>query len=150
MALIGMEPSAADIEAGMVFSGEVGELLDKMMRAIRLDPDQLYRTVLIKAHLPGKIWNRRELMRMLPVLHAELGFLKVPATLLLGEACAQAVLKTGRSVEELRQAPHRLDGREFVVTYHPADLIRQESLKRKAWEDLQWLQKRLVEGMKSA
>jgi uracil-DNA glycosylase family 4 len=67
--------------------------------------------------------------------------------LLLGEACAQAVLKTGKPLEELRQEPFRLEGREFVATYHPADLLTQEVLKRKAWEDLQWLRKRMAEGL---
>jgi len=65
----------------------------------------------------------------------------------LGEACAQAVLKTGKPLEELRQEPFRMEGREFVATYHPADLLAREELKRKAWEDLQWLRKRMAEGL---
>jgi uracil-DNA glycosylase len=46
----------------------------------------------------------------------------------------------------LRQEPFRIEGREFAVTYHPAELLAREELKRKAWEDLQWLRKRMAEG----
>ncbi len=146
LALVALAPGEADITAGKLFSGEAGALLEKMMRAIRLDCETLYRTAVVKCTQPGKSWSRRELMRVLPLLHIELGLAKVPVVLLMGETCAQAVLKTGKTLDELRQIPHREGGREFIVTYHPEDLLRREEWKRKAWEDLQWLQKRMSEA----
>lgn len=149
LALVGLEASPADGLAGLPFQGPAGLLLEKMMRAIRLDFSALYRTVVVKLAAPGpgrRCYTRRDLVKLLPLLHAELEAARVPVVLLLGEACAQAVLKTGRGLEELRQAPHRLDGvagREFAVTYHPDELEGNEDLKRKAWKDLQWLQARL-------
>jgi uracil-DNA glycosylase family 4 len=145
LALIGFEPSEADALAGQAFQGDAGALLEKMIRAIRMDMQGLYRSNLIKVRT-GKAWNRRELARLLPVLHAELGLARAPLVLLLGQECAQAVLKTGKTLDELRQETHRLEGREFFVTYHPQELLRKEELKRKAWEDLQWLQRRMAEA----
>ncbi len=149
LALVGLEASAADGLAGLPFQGPAGLLLEKMMRAIRLDLAALYRTVVVKLPPPGaarRCYTRRDLVKLLPLLHAELAAAKAPVVLLLGEACAQAVLKTGRGLEELRLNPHRVDGapgREFAVTYHPDELEGNEDLKRKAWKDLQWLQARL-------
>ena len=40
---------------------------------------------------------------------------------------------------------HRLGATIEDVTYHPAELLRKEELKRKAWEDLQWLQRRMAQ-----
>lgn len=145
LALAGLEPGEADAAAGLAFQGEPGELLAKMLKAIRLEAAACYRTNLVKAARPTRA-TRRDLARLLPWLHAELALVRAPFVLLLGEAIAQAVLKTGKPLEELRQEPFRLEGREFVVTYHPADLLSREELKRKAWEDLQWLQKRMAEG----
>jgi uracil-DNA glycosylase family 4 len=145
LALVGFEPGEADLAEGLPFQGEPGVLLEKMMRAIRLDIRELYRTHLIKARIPGKVWSRRELIRPIPLLHAELGLAQAPMVLLLGQECAQAVLKTGKTLDELRQETHRMEGREFFVTYHPAELLRKEELKRKAWEDLQWLQRRMAQ-----
>lgn len=149
LALVSLEASAADGLAGIPFQGPSGLLLEKMMRAIRLDLSALYRTAVVKLPPPGagrRCYTRRDLVKLLPLLHAELEASKAPVVLLLGEACAQAVLKTGRGLEELRLAPHRVDvapGREFAVTYHPDELEGNEDLKRKAWKDLQWLQARL-------
>lgn len=146
LALVALEPRPADIAAGLPFQGDGGVLLEKMMRAIKLDLGRLYRTLVVKVAGPGKVWTRRDMVRLLPLLHAELALAKVPVVLLLGEACAQAVLKTGKSLEELRGAFHRVEGapgREFAVTWHPDELEGKEELKRKAWKDLQWLQPRL-------
>ncbi|MDB5105803.1 MAG: polymerase [Fibrobacteres bacterium] len=146
LALVGFEPGAADALEGKAFQGDNGTLLEKMMKAIRLDTRELYLTNLIKVAEPGKAWSRRELNRILPFLHIELGLAQAPMVLLLGQDCAQTVLKTGKPLEELRQETHRMEGREFFVTYHPQELLRKEELKRKAWEDLQWLQRRMAEA----
>ena len=79
-------------------------------------------------------------------MHAELALVQAPMVLILGQECAQTVLKTGKTLEELRQETHFMEGRPFFVTYHPEDLLRNEALKRKAWEDLQWLQRRMAEA----
>lgn len=149
LALVALEPGPDDLRAGRPFQGEGGALLGKMMRAIKLDLGGLYRTQVVKTSggAAGKrCYTRRDLVRLLPLLHAELDLAKVRTVLLLGESCAQAVLKTGKGIEELRQAPHRLEGvagREFVVTWHPDELSGNEELKRKAWKDLQGLQQRM-------
>lgn len=146
LALVGFEPSDADAAEGLAFRGEAGALLEKMMRAIRLETRDLYLTNLIKIPVSGKAWSRRELTRILPLLHAELALVQAPMVLLLGRECAQTVLKTGKTLEELRQETHFMEGRPFFVTYHPSELLRDETLKRKAWEDLQWLQRRMAEA----
>lgn len=143
LALVGLAPRSADGEAGLAFQGPAGDLLGKMLRAIRLDRQDLYCSTLIKEAVPGRTWSRREIARLLPLLQVELGLAKVSMVLLLGEDCAQSVLKTGKPLEELRQTVHDLDGRQFLVTYHPEELLLREEWKRRAWEDLQWLQKRL-------
>ncbi len=143
LALIAFSPNPADMELGKLFSGEAGVLLEKMMRAIHLNVTELYCTSLIKHAAQNRNWSRRELTRILPLLNAELGLCKVPVALILGEANAQAILRTTKSMEELRQIPHREGSMEIVVTYHPEDLMRQEELKRKTWQDLQWLERRM-------
>ena len=143
LALVGLEPGEADAAAGLSFQGEPGALLAKMLKAIRLEAADCYLTHLVKAARDTRT-GRREIARLIPWLHHELSYVRAPFVILLGEACAQAVLKTGKTLEDLRQEPHRIEGREFMVTYHPSDLLKREELKRRAWEDLQWLQKRMA------
>lgn len=149
LALVALEPGPDDLREGKPFQGEGGALLDRMMRAIKLDLGSLYRTQVVKASAGAagkRCYTRRDLVRLLPLLHAELDLAKVQTVLLLGEACAQAVLKTGKGIEELRGSPLRVEGvpgREFVVIWHPDELNGNDELKRKAWKDLQWLQQRM-------
>ena len=121
-------------------------LLEKMMKAIHLDLSVLYKTSLCKFYPHSKAPTRRELNRILPLLNQELKCAQMTTVLILGENCAQSILKTGKGMDELRQIPHRENGIEFIVTYHPDDLLKQEVLKRKAWDDLKWLQKRMLEA----
>jgi DNA polymerase len=147
LALIAFAPNETDMVEGRLFTGESGVLLGKMMRAIHLEVADLYCTSLIKHVSASRAWSRRELTRILPLLNIELGLCQVPVGLILGEANAQAILKTTKPMQELRQIPHREGGMEFVVTYHPEDLLRQEELKRKTWQDLQWLERRMNQAL---
>jgi uracil-DNA glycosylase family 4 len=126
-----------------VFDGEPGLLLDKMMKAIHLDRNRLYLTSVMKTPAPGKAWARKDMARMLPCLFRELKLAACTTVLLLGEACAQAVLRTGRNLESLRQQAFESEGLVFAASFHPADLNDKQELKKKAWEDLKWLRLRL-------
>ena len=146
LALVTYSSGNIETDPPSLFNQASAELLEKMMRAIHLDYTQLYRTSMLK-HNPGsKIWGRRELVPILNFLMSELGLVKSPFVLLLGESCAQAVLKTTKTMDEMRQIPFRGGNWEFVVSYHPDELLKREELKRKAWEDLQWLQRRMKQN----
>lgn len=121
-------------------------LLEKMMKAIHLDLSVLYKTSLCKFYPNPRVPTRREMNRIFPLLTQEIKLAQLTTVLLLGENCAQSILKTGKGMDELRQIPHRENDIEFIVTYHPDDLLKQEVLKRKAWDDLKWLQKRMLEA----
>jgi uracil-DNA glycosylase family 4 len=134
---------------GATFGGESGALLDKMMQAIGLSRDALYLTSVMKAPPPGKSWARKDVARALPSFLAELRLSGCGAVLLLGEACAQSVLRTGKSLAAL-EAPGIAEisvpeagGSAFFAAWHPADLLRDAALKVPTWERLKILKSRL-------
>jgi DNA polymerase len=136
---------------GALFAGEAGALLDKMMQAIGLSREALYLTSVMKIPPPGKSWARKDLARALPSFLAELRLTGCGEALLLGEACAQAVLRTGKSLAALDAAGETAadaGGIAFTAVWHPADLLRDAALKAPAWERLKALKGRL-EGNKA-
>jgi len=52
---------------------------------------------------------------------------------------AQNLLDTGETIGRLRGRFHDYHGIKVLCTYHPAYLLRTESAKRYAWEDLKLL-----------
>jgi DNA polymerase len=54
----------------------------------------------------------------------------------LGRISAQLLLKTQTPIGKLRGTVHYYESVPLIVTYHPAYLLRAQSEKRRAWEDL--------------
>jgi len=136
------------------FTGDEGALLDRMMTAIGLTRDQLYLTSLMKAPLPAgnRGWARKDTARMVPVLMHELKLAQCGLVLIMGETCAQAVLKTGRAIPDLLRLPTETEGLSLSATWHPAEVRAADQAAAaapdakaarpratQAWEHLQWL-----------
>ncbi|HAO98688.1 MAG TPA: hypothetical protein DCQ83_01450 [Fibrobacteres bacterium] len=140
LAIVELSPTDSSPE---IFGGEPGQLLDKMMKAIDLDRDKLYLTSLMKTPAPERGWPRKDLARMVPFLYRELALAGCTTILLLGETCAQALLRTGKNLSGLRQQTVETEALRFTASHHPVDLEKNQELKREAWEDLKWLRTRL-------
>lgn len=125
--------SLDDIVAGRLFSGEDGILLDKMLAAIHLSPEEAHRSTWLK-NLPdfNPKPSQEQVQAALPSVRAEWENCGQPALLLLGEfferedvlACIQQF------------APET----PYFIIPHPMRLLRQPQLKRGAWETLQKVQ----------
>jgi len=61
--------------------------------------------------------------------------------LLMGTGLAQQALQSQESLDSLREKNLYVlaDKRQLLVTYHPADLLRDPANKAKAWQDLKKL-----------
>lgn len=143
--VIGEAPGAEEDRRGLPFVGAAGELLTKMLRAIKLDrkADTFIGNVL-KCRPPGnRSPNSEEIRACIPLLKQQIEIISPDMLLLLGRSAAQAVLNTPAGIGRLRGEIHSYEGIPVVVTYHPAALLRNADLKRPAWEDLQKVEKLL-------
>ncbi len=140
MVLIDM-PSADDVAAGALLSGEAGELFDRMMGAIGLGRDSLYLASLSPARTATGMLDAAAAKRAAEIGRHHVGLVRPAALLLFGDACAKALL--GASVAQARGKWHELATRagniSTLVTIRPEKLVSQPGLKKLAWEDLQML-----------
>jgi uracil-DNA glycosylase family 4 len=131
-------------EGNRVFSGTAGEFLDRMLKGIDLTRDQLYLTSVMKTAPAGKTWARKDIARMVPALLQELRLAECGLVLLLGEACAQGVLRTGQSLAALAETAVNQGNMTLVATEHPSRLMAaDDTARRAAWNQLKWLRARL-------
>ena len=140
MVLIDM-PSAADVAAGVLLSGEAGALFDRMMAAIGRGRDSLYLASLSPARTAAGALDAAAAKRAAEIGRHHVGLVRPGALLLFGDACAKALL--GGSVAQARGKWHELEtptGKiSTLVTIRPEKLVSQPGLKKLAWDDLQML-----------
>ena len=112
-------------------AGEAGDLLLNMLRAMQLADKP---RVLIAPVRRAQAMAQENQDRLAQVLQHT----QPVVVLALGLGAARAVLGGSEPLGHLRSSEHRLaDGTPLVVSYAPADLLRQKSAKRDAWADLQ-------------
>jgi uracil-DNA glycosylase len=153
LCFIGDSTLLADSVSGAPFSGGAGELLNRMIFAMGLDPDkQVYICNLVKCPAPD---DREPTPAELSACaeHIDMQLALVPARVLvaLGQAATSHLLRQDTGLVQLRGQWKLYRGRTLLMpTHHPVALLqnssRQAALKKEVWEDLQLVMKELGLG----
>lgn len=138
LVFVGEAPGAEEDRQGLAFVGPSGALLTKMIGAMGLGRDEVFIANVLKCRPPG---NRDpqpfEVAACMPFLKRQLRAVGAECIVTLGAHAARVLLDTDVSVGRLRGKVHTFEGASVVATYHPAYLLRNEGMKRAAWQDLQ-------------
>jgi len=149
LCFVGEAPGADEDEQGLPFVGRAGQLLDRMIGAMGLDPARdVYVCNILKCRPPG---NRRpepeEMAACFPYLNEQLALVRPRVIVALGNTAVAALLETKMGITKLRGQWKLYRGILVMPTYHPSYLLRpspqQADAKRQAWEDLQLVMKEL-------
>ena len=142
--IIGDAPEAKDEETGEAFVDEAGVLLDAMLKAIELDRQQVFISNAVKCRPPeDRKPHTSEIVCCDLYLQRQIELIQPKLILALGRVAAQHLLLTKDNLSDLRQRQHSYNGIPLMVSFHPAYLLKKPSEKRKAWQDLQQIQKQL-------
>ncbi len=143
-------PELGDVEAGRLLAGEVGALLDNMLKAMQLTRDQVYLATMAPGRPPSGRISESEEATLAPVLRAHVALAAPNKLWLMGRAASRALL----GMDEV-EAAHRLHcvnqgttTMDVIATVHPSVLLREaksggrDRPRRKAtWEAMQLLMK---------
>jgi len=150
LCFVGEAPGADEDAQGLPFVGRAGQLLDRMIVAMGLDPAKdVYVCNIIKCRPPG---NRKptpeESDTCIPYLHEQLAAVAPKVIVAMGNTAVAALLGTKLGITKVRGEWKLYRGRVLLMpTYHPSYLLRpspqQVQAKRDAWEDLQKVMKEL-------
>lgn len=146
--IIGEAPSASDDAENRLFSGDVGELLDKMIVAMGFaNRDELYLTTLLKCRPPGnRVADKFEVEKCIGYLKKEIELVKPEAIVVFGANTVKYLLGKEGTISELRGKMLYYGNIPLMPTFNPAYLLRKVAAKREVWQDLQEVMK--VLGMK--
>ena len=133
-------PGYEEDQKGKPFIGAAGQLLTKIIQAIKLTREEVYICNIIKCRPPK---NRNplpdEIKACLPFLQRQIAVLKPDFICALGTFAAQTLLKTKEPISRLRGNFHKYSSIRVLPTYHPAYLLRNPDKKRDVWEDMKML-----------
>ena len=145
--VIGEGPGYDEDKQGLPFVGKAGILLDKMLAAIGLDrKSNCYIANIVKCRPPQ---NRdpfpQEQDACFSFLEAQINILKPKMILCMGKISSNKMLNQDSPIGTLRGKIFEYNNIPLMVTYHPSALLRNEQLKRPAWDDLKMFKAKLDE-----
>ncbi len=126
---IGEAPGADEDRVGQAFIGAAGQFLTKMIAAMGYGRDDVFIANICKCRPPGNRTPEADEMRAcLPFLRDQIRIVQPKTIVLLGGTAIRGLLETQAGVT--RQQGHwtRYEGIPVMPTYHPAYILRFESL----------------------
>ncbi|MGD8292605.1 MAG: uracil-DNA glycosylase [Desulfobacterales bacterium] len=142
LVFIGEGPGFEEDRQGRPFVGAAGQLLTRIIEAIKLSRHQVYICNIVKCRPPG---NRNpepdEIETCFPFLKRQIAAIRPDFIVALGTFAAQTLLATQTPISRLRGHFHEYKGIKVIPTYHPAYLLRNPEKKRAVWEDMKMLMK---------
>lgn len=150
---VGEAPGRDEDIQGEPFVGRAGQLLTKIIEAMKLKRSEVYISNVVKCRPPE---NRNpapdEIETCEPFLLRQIETIRPEVIVGLGNFAVQTLLQTEAKITGLRGRFHpwpsalvkakfetRLPegGIQLMPTYHPAFLLRNPQMKRPVWEDMQ-------------
>ena len=149
LVFVGEGPGEAEDRQGLPFVGPAGQLLTKMIGAMGYSRDDVYICNLVKCRPPNnRDPEHDEVEACEGFLKAQLGIVKPAVIVGLGKFACQTLLRTQTPISKLRGNWQKYDGVDFMPTFHPSYLLREDrdpeqKRKREAWSDLKLVMEKL-------
>lgn len=143
---VGEGPGYNEDMQGRPFVGKAGQLLDKMIEAIKLKRSDVYIANVVKCRPPE---NRNPLEdeseACLDYLRWQVKLIQPKIIVCLGAVSAKNLINPDLSISRQRGDFVKKGSIYFMPTYHPSYLLRNEAAKKDAWEDFKKIAAKLEE-----
>lgn len=155
--LIGEAPGRDEDRMGLPFVGAAGQLLDRMLKSVGMDRQNVYITNILPWRPPGNRTPSAEETQMLwPFLRRHIQ-LKAPKIIFaLGGSSAKLLLNSQTGILKLRGQTANIDFSDagdgsliipVLPSLHPAYLLRAPNMKKQAFSDLLQLHRHRVKAV---
>ena len=144
--LIVDEAPALDTNSqGVLSLGKAGKLLDKILLAVDLNRTKDVFIVNILKCKPPK--NRdplhSEIEKYIPYLNRQIKIIQPKLILALGKVAGKSLIRRDIPFQEMRAEIFDYNGIPLKITYHPEILLRNQNLKKLAWDDFKWVKNQM-------
>ena len=139
--IVGESPSDYEVEHNKPFLGNSGKLLDKILNAIGYSRSaNVYFTYLIKFKIDGYRYPMNsEINKFIPLLKKQIEIIEPKMIIGLGKVVGRSLINKNLSMDLIREKVHSFSSYPLKITYSPSALLRDQSLKKLAWQDFQFI-----------
>ena len=138
-------PALETNSQGVPFVGKAGKLLDKILLAVDLNRTKDIFIVNILKCKPPKNRDplRSEIEKYIPYLNRQIKIIQPKLILALGKVAGKSLIGRDISLQEMRNKIFDYNGIPLKITYHPETLLRNQNLKKLAWDDFKWVKNQM-------
>ena len=148
--IVGEGPGQKEDELGKPFVGDAGNLLNKMLRAIKIERKKVYITNVVNYRPPN---NRKpeqsEINRYSKYLKEHISIIDPKILILMGSTAMEALFGINKRISKERgqwkEVIIKQKNYKTIITFHPAYLLRKPDQKKFSWEDLKIIRKEINE-----
>ena len=148
--IVGEGPGQKEDEIGKPFVGDAGQLLNKMLKAIKINRENVYITNVVNYRPPD---NRKpepsEINRYSEFLREHISIIDPKILILMGSTAMEALFGSKIKITKERGIWKEviINNKTYLVmiTFHPAYLLRQADQKKYSWADLKEIRKKIDE-----
>ena len=146
--LIGEAPGIEEDKIGITFKGEIGELLNKMLIAIKIKRQNIYCSYAINFRPPeDRKPTSQEIKRYSVFLKEHISIINPKIIVLMGSSAMEAVtgINSKISSERGKWKEIILNNKTYplIITFNPSYLIRFPENKKYSWIDLKEIRKKI-------
>ena len=136
---IGEGPGEDEDNSGRPFVGRAGQLLTKIIEAMKLKREDVYIANIVKCRPPNnRTPSEDEIISCAPYLMKQISVLKPKIIVTLGAPSTCTLFNQKIKISAVRgQFYDWKDGIKLMPTFHPAYLLRNPIDKKLVWEDMQ-------------
>ena len=148
--LIGETPGIEEDKSGTTFKGEIGDLLNKMLLAIKIKRKNIYCSYVINFRPPeDRKPTSQEIKRYSIFLKEHIAIINPKIVILMGSSAMEAVtgINSKISSERGKWKEIILKNKTYpiIITFNPSYLIRFPENKKYSWADLKEIRKKMDE-----
>ncbi len=146
IAIVGEAPGQNEDETGLPFVGRAGQLLDKILAAVRLDSEKdVYICNIAKCRPPNnRTPTTEEIAACKPYILEQIRLLNPKIILLTGATAVKGIIGDRRGITKIRGTWMEWEGRLCMPIFHPSYLLRNPSREKGSPKWLMWQDIRAV------
>ncbi len=138
---VGEAPGADEDEQGRPFVGKAGQLLTRIIEAMKFKREEVFITNIVKCRPPqNRTPLREEVDTCRDYLLRQINAISPKVIVSLGKVATDFFVSSGAGMTALRGTFHHFGSILVMPTFHPSYVLRNEgnkNIKKLVWQDMQ-------------